>query len=174
MKNKAKLDALVAGAVEAEADPNRHVMEEAILATLAKVGPDNPFSFTFSQAFTSDAFVFSRSDLKAIADAAWDLICLDAVAADAVLIRDKLTAAGASVTDAILTGILDGSKAVDVTVAGQYIAKLTAQDRRRRALDAGREYQAKVEGMKEAGDIDAAFADLSKEEIGRASCRERV
>ena len=157
-----RLQGLVAGATEAEADQDRHRMEEAILATLAKAGPADPFRFTFAQAFTSDALTFSRSDLRAVAEAAWSLVCLDGVAADAVLFRGKLKEAGAAVPDAVLSGILDGSKAVDVSVAGQYIAKLTALDRRRRALDFGRDYLAKVEGMTAAGDVDAAFADLSK------------
>lgn len=157
-----RLQGLIAGATEAEADQDRHRMEEAILATLAKAGPADPFRWTFAQALTSDVLTFSRSDLRAIAEALWSLVCLDGVAADAVLLRDKLKDAGAAVPDAVLSGILDGSKAVDTTVAGQYIAKLSALDKRRRALDFGRDYLAKVEGMTDAEDLDAAFADLSK------------
>ena len=99
-----RLQGLVAGATEAEADQDRHRMEEAILATLAKAGPADPFRFAFAQAFTSDSLTFSRSDLRAVADALWEVVCLGGVAADAVLLRDKLKEAGASVSDAVLSG----------------------------------------------------------------------
>ena len=70
---KAELDALAAGAVEAEADPDRHGMEEAILATLVREGPDRPFCGTFYEAHTAKKLTFSRADLRAFADAAWSL-----------------------------------------------------------------------------------------------------
>lgn len=157
---KAKLDALVAGAKEAEADPERHLIEEAILATVAKAGPRDPFRFTFSQALLTGAIIFSRGDLAEVAEAIWSSVCHDGVAADEVLIRDKLKASAEKVEDAVLKGILDGSKAVDVTVAAEYIAKLTKLDRRRRAYAFGMDYLKAVEG---AGDLDAAFANLSKQ-----------
>ena len=62
-KGKERLDGLTDTATEAEVDPDRHRMEEAILATLAKGGPDDPFNETFFRAFNNGSLTFSRSDL---------------------------------------------------------------------------------------------------------------
>jgi replicative DNA helicase len=138
-------------AQEAEADPDRHHIEEAILATLAKVGPGDPFADAFSLAYTSGALTFSRSDLKAIGDALHEDICLQGVPADAVLLRDKLKTAGAKVPDAVLTDILSGSKAVDAAVALLYIEKLNRLDKYRALDESVREYAKAVESIKKKG-----------------------
>jgi len=147
-----RLQGLAAGATEAEADPDRHRKEEAVLATVAKVGlADQALWHGFA------ALTWSRSDFAAIAEGVWTCI-LDAVAVHPDTVKARLPKGGPAVPDAVLSGILDGSKAVDVTVAREYIGTLTTLDKRRRALDAGREYLAKVE----AGDVDAAVGGLVK------------
>ena len=144
-------------AQEAEADPDRHHMEEAILATLAKAGPGDPFADAYSMAYISETLTFSRSDLKAIGDALHEDICLQGVPADAVLLRDKLRAAGAKVADAVLKVILDGSKAVDAAVALLYIEKLNRLDKYHALDESGREYLKAIETIKKKG--------LSPEEV---------
>lgn len=149
-------------AQEAEADPDRHVMEEATLATVAKGGPDDPFNETFLQAFTQGTLTFSRSDLGAIGKAIHETV-LQRVVADEVLLRDKLHSAGATVEDEVLKGILDGSKAVDVAVARAYIEKLHALDVYRLADNIGRDYLKGIERAKQEGrEVEPAFADLLK------------
>jgi len=159
---KPGMEGLAAGATEAEADPGRHGMEEAILATLAKAGTADPFRFTFDNPYSVGTLTFSRSDLVHIAEALWALV-KRGVAVDAVLVRDKLKGAGVSVPEAVLADILSGSKAVDATVAGEYIAKLVTFDRIRGAKQVGLEYLKRVEGLEDAADVDAAFAVLTKE-----------
>jgi len=138
-------------AQEAETDLDRHQMEEAILATLAKVKPGDPFADAYSMAYTSGALTFSRSDLKAVGDALHEDICLQGVPADAVLLRDKLRAAGAKVADAVLKVILDGSKAVDAAVALLYIEKLNRLDKYHALDESGREYLKAIETIKKKG-----------------------
>ncbi|MFA5080854.1 MAG: DnaB-like helicase C-terminal domain-containing protein, partial [Candidatus Paceibacterota bacterium] len=157
-KGKAHLDKLVAGAVEAEADPDRHVMEEAILATVARHGLE---AQALWHGFAD--LTWSRMDFAAIASALWDGI-VEGVAADPVVIRGKLKAADAKVEDAVLAGILDGSKVKDVSVAEAYIRIMDKQDRFRRAEDMVRDMAAAVAKSKESGgDIDAAVAGLLKD-----------
>jgi len=164
----AKLDALVTGAVEAEADPDRHVMEEAILATVARHGLE---AQAIWHGFADLAW--SRTDFAAIASALWDGI-VEGVAADPVVIRGKLKD-GVQVEEAVLAGILDGSKVKDVSVAEAYIRIMDKQDRWHRAADAGREYLDKVEKSKaEGGDIDAAVAGLLKDTFSLAHGKKLV
>jgi len=166
---KADLDALVAGAVEAEADADRHVMEEAVLATVARHGLEAADLWT-----GFNGLAWSRKDFAAIANALWEGV-VEGVKADAVLIRSKLTAAGAQVEDAVLTGILDGSKVRDVSVAVAYVRRMEGQDRLSRAEAAGREYLAKVEKAKAAGgDVDAAVAGLLKDAFSLAKDKKLV
>jgi len=138
-------------AQEAEADPDRHRMEEAILATLAKAGPGHPFADTYSLVYTSGALTFSRSDLKAVGKILHEDICLQGVPADKVLLRDKLRAAGVKVADAVLTDILDGSKAVDAAVARLYIEKLNRLDKYHALDESGQEYLKAIETIKKKG-----------------------
>jgi len=160
-----RLQDLISGAQDAEADRDRHRLEEAVLSTLARQQPGDPFCGTFGTAFLSGALVFSRADLQDIAQAVWALIGQGGIVADSILVRDRLADAQA-VTDVVLTGILDGTKAVDVTVAGEYIRKLTALDRYRRADSVGRAYLAAVARAKTAGtDPDAAVAELLKDTL---------
>jgi len=167
-KDKTKLDELVAGAVEAEADPDRHVMEEAILATVARHGLE---AQALWHGFADLAW--SRTDFAAIADALWDGI-VEGVKADPVVIRGKLKD-GVRVEDAVLTGILDGSKVKDVSIAKAYIRIMDKQDRFHRAADAGREYLDKVEKAKaEGGDVDAAVAGLLKDTFSLAHGKKLV
>jgi replicative DNA helicase len=168
-----RLQGLVAGATEAEADQDRHRMEEAILATLAKAGTADPFRFTFDEAYSAGTLTFSRADLRNIADALSELV-KRRVVVDTVLVRDTLKDAEVSVPDAVLSDILAGSKAVDATVAGEYIKKLAAFDLCRRAEEAGCEYLAKVKVMKGAADVAAAFADLSKAVFSLAHAKKLV
>jgi len=164
---KADLDGLVAGAVEAEADTDRHVMEEAVLATVARHGLE---AADLWHGF--NVLEWSRKDFAAIADALWEGI-VERVKADAVLIRSKLK--DARVEDAVLTGILDGSKVRDVSVAVAYVRRMEGQDRLVRAEAAGREYLAKVEKAKtEGGDVDAAVAGLLKDAFSLAKDKKLV
>lgn len=162
MTAKPDLKDLVASAGEAEVDQDRHRMEDAVLATLAQTRPGDTFRGTFSQAWQSGTFTFSRRDQRAVAEAIWKLTCLDGIAGDVVLTRDALKQAGVSVPDAVLKDVFDQLKAVDVTVAETYIGKLSFLDRRRRARDLGRDYMEAVERMNDAAGLDVAFADLSK------------
>ena len=154
----AKLDTLVAGAMEAEADQDRHQIEEAILATVARAGQD---ASTLWEAFTAYES-WQRTDFKAIADALFQLN-LEGIKPDAILIRGKLTAAGATVEDAVLDGILDGAKAKDVSIAEAYIAKLKEQDRWHELKAAGQIYLADVDkAIREGKSADEAFPELVK------------
>jgi replicative DNA helicase len=146
-----RLNERMDAATEAEADPDRHQMEEAILATLAKAGPGDPFADAYSMAYTSEALTFSRSDLKAVGDALHENICLQGVPAAVVLLRDKLRAAGAKVEDGVLTVILDGSKAVDAAVALLYIKKLNRLDQYHALRESGREYNRAIETIIKKG-----------------------
>ena len=148
---KDRLKERMDNAQEAEADPDRHRMEEAILATLAKAGPGHPFADTYSLVYTSGALTFSRSDLKAVGAALHENICLQGVPADKVLLRDKLRAAGAKVADAVLTVILDGSKAVEVEVARLYMGKLRRLDEYHALDESGQEYLKAIEVVKKKG-----------------------
>ena len=147
------------GAQEAEADRDRHRMEEAILATLAAAGPGHDFSDTFSRAWADGQLTFSRSDLQVVAGALRSMVCGEDIAADLVLLRDRT---GGKVKDDVLEGILDGTKVVDSTVAREYIAKLAALDRYRRAWAAGQDYLKAVDKARQEGDPEAASADLLK------------
>jgi replicative DNA helicase len=146
-----RLNVSMDNATEAEADPDRHQMEEAILATLAKVKPGDPFADAYSMAYTSGTLTFSRSDLKAVGAALHENICLQGVPADDVLLRDKLRAAGAKVTDAVLKVILDGSRAVDAAVALLYIEKLNRLDKYHALDESGQEYLKAIETIKKKG-----------------------
>ena len=169
MENNPALDALVAGAVEAEADPDRHVMEEAVLATVAKHGLDAKDLWNGFNSLT-----WSRADHGALSDAIWACV-VDRTPADLVLIRAKLKDAGARVEDNVLTGILDGSKVRDPAVALRYIGIMERQDRFSRAAVAGLEYMAKVESAKaEGGDVDAAVAGLLKDTFALAAGKKLV
>ena len=148
---KDRLKERMDNAQEAEADPDRHRMEEAILATLAKAGPGHPFADTYSLVYTSETLTFSRTDLKAVGAALHEDICLQGVPADAVLLRDKLRAAGAKVADAVLTVILDGSKAVEVEVARLYMEKLRRLDEYHALDESGQEYLKAIEVVKKKG-----------------------
>lgn len=138
-------------AQEAEADPDRHQMEEAILATLAKAGPGHPFADTYSLVYTSGALTFSRSDLKAVGKILHEDICLQGVPADKVLLRDKLRAAGEKGAEKVLTVILDGSKAVEVEVARLYMEKLQRLDEYHALDESGQEYLKAIEVVKKKG-----------------------
>lgn len=157
--NAKKKDALadqlaVAQEQEAGSERDRHLMEEAVLTTLARDLPAGPFVGVFADAFIAGNLTFSRGDLAAVAGALWELAG-NMVAADKVLVRDKLAKPDA-VSDEVMARILDRTRAVDATVAGEYIRKLAALDLKRRALDAGREYLAKVE----AGAVEDGVGEL--------------
>ena len=143
---------------EAGTERNRHLMEEAILATLARDLPAGPFVGIFADAFNAGNLTFSRGDLNAVAGALWELAA-GGVAADKVLIRDHLPKSVA-VSDDVLTGILDGSKKRDASVAGEYIKQLVAWDKVRRAQEAGREYLALVEQGKVEAATDGLVRDV--------------
>lgn len=172
-KGRAKLDELAAGAVEAEADRDRYRMEEAILASAAASKPDNPFHWTFLKAFPGK-LTFSRSDLAAIAQAVRSCM-VERIAPDDIIIRDRLKSARADVKDGVLTAILDGSKAVDGSVAEVYIGKLDALDRFRRADAAGHSYlSAVLKAKDEGGDVDAAVGNLLKAVFDLAQSKKLV
>jgi len=174
-KKRGGLDALAAGATEAEADPGRQDIETAILATAAAGPLDAPFQSEFVAALGT--FAFSRSDLGAIAGALSDCI-LEGQAPDKVIILDRLTRAGKKAQPDVLRDILDGSKAVDVTTARAYVAKLQALDRYRNAEaileDARRQL---TESRKKAGtgqDVDAVFGDVAKALFDQAQGRRLI
>ena len=148
---KDRLKERMDNAQEAEADPDRHHMEEAILATLATAAFDQD-----EVAHAARSVAWSRSDFGAIAAALIESITEGKVP-DLVVIADKLRSARARIKDAILTDIMEGKKAKGVSVILDYIGIIHAQDKRRAAEAFGLEY---LKAIKE-GDIDAAFADLA-------------
>jgi len=172
---KKTLDALAAGATEAEADQGRQGIEAAVLATAAKVPLDDPFQADFIAA--GGTFAFSRSDLGAIAGALSDCI-LAGLTPGAVIVQDHLTRAGKTVQPDVLRGILDGSQAVDVTTARAYIAKMQAWDRYRGAEAVLEDCRRTLtEARKKAGtgqDVDAVFGDVAKMLFDRAQERRLI
>lgn len=92
-----------------EPGPDDHHM--AVLATAAKAGPGtDTFCSLFALLYESGKMTTSRTDLAAIAKALYECLCLERVAPDAAMIREKLRAAGVTVQDSLLEGIIDGSK----------------------------------------------------------------
>jgi len=157
-----KLDEKIETAHEAEVDPDRHQMEEAILATVAAVGPDDPFAGEYSRAYFDEGLTFDRADLEAVGRALRSLVCTEGKPADLILLKDKLSSAGVKVEGAVLEGILDRSKAKDPEVARAYIKKIHALNKYRAADAVGREYQKAIEkGKKEGEDPEAAFSILT-------------
>jgi len=164
-ERKKDIEEKMNAAREAEVDPDRYQMEEAILATIAKVGPDDPFAITFDKTYGEEMLAFSQPDLEAIARALWSLVCLNLTVVDPILLRSRLQASGEGekVHDAVLTGILDGSKAVDASVARGYIEKLHILHKYDAAKAAGHEYLNAIEKAKKEGeDVEGVVADLSK------------
>ena len=155
---KDKLDT----AQEAEADPDRHLMEEAILATLATAAFDQD-----EVALAARSVTWSRSDFGAIAAALVETITEGKVP-DLVVIADKLRSA--RIQDAVLTDIMDGKHAKDPSVILDYIKIIHVQDRRRAAEAVGREY---LKAVKE-GDLDTAFGDLVGKVIDLATDRKLI
>ena len=155
---KDKLDT----AQEAEADPDRHLMEEAILATLATAAFDQD-----EVALAARSVTWSRSDFGAIAAALVETITEGKVP-DLVVIADKLK--GARIQNAVLSDIMVGKHAKDPSVILDYIKILHAQDRRRAAEAVGREY---LKAVKE-GDLDTAFGDLVGKVIDLATDRKLI
>ena len=169
MTAEKKLGDLVAGATEAEPVADRHAMEEAVLATVARHGMNAPKLW---EAFFRVAW--SRSDFASIARALQNRLPGED-APDLILLRGNVQKAGGVVTDAVLTAVLDGSKVKPVTVAEEYVRIMQGQDRIGRAEDAGREFTAAVEKAKRDGtDPEAAFAALLKDVISLAERKELV
>lgn len=153
---KKKLDTLVAAAVEVETDLDRHDMEAAVLATVARHGLDSVELWHGAADLT-----WSRADHGAIYTALADCL-IEKTTPDLILIRDRLK--DKKIEDAVLAGILDGSKAKDLSVAVRYLDIMSRQDRLRRAEEAGRDYLSAVERAKTEGrDVDAAIAGLLKD-----------
>lgn len=155
---KKKLDKLVADAVEVETDLDRHGMEAAVLATVARHGLDSADLWHGAADLT-----WSRADFGAIYEALTDCLT-EGTTPDLILIRDKLK--DIKVEDAVLTGILDGARAKDLSVAVRYLGIMSRQDRLRRAEEAGRDYLSAVEKAKTEGrDVDTAVAGLLKDAV---------
>jgi len=143
IEQRSRLEHLVADATDAETERDRRHMEEAILATVAKAGPSDPIRWEFVKALMAEEMTFTQTDLAAIAVALRRTIEGGNVT-DTILIQDKLPT-GATVPEAVLKDVLEGSKAKDVPVALEYIEKLASQDRRKRAADALRNALAALE-----------------------------
>ena len=166
-KGKERLDGLTDTATEAEADPDRHRMEEAILATLATAAWDQEVI-----AHAARNVSWSRSDLGAIAAALIESVT-EGVVIDKVIISDKLRSA--KIQDAVLADIIEGKLAKDITVALAYIDKLHALDKYRRAHAAGLDYLKEVEKAKQdGGEIEGAFAVLSRKVFDLATEKKLV
>lgn len=155
---KAKLDALAAGAKEAEADPERHRKEAAVLATVAAKGRADPELWS---GFT--VLTWSRADHEAIAAAIWSCF-LDEVEVHSDTVKKRLPKDAATIAPEVLAGILDGSKAVDVTVARDYMKTLGELDRIRQAEAAVRDFESVIGEAKraqDAGKLEDAFGRLT-------------
>jgi replicative DNA helicase len=154
-KGKERLNTLADTATEAEADPDRYHMEDAVLATLAS----DPFDQE-DIAHAARTITWSRKEVGAIAAALIECVT-EGTVPNIVIIKGKLRSAGAKVQDAVLAGIMDEKKAVDVTQARAYIEKLYALDGYRRAHAAGLEYLKAVEKAKQdGGKVKATFVKL--------------
>ena len=143
-----RLKDIIDNAQEAEADPDRHHMEEAILATLATTAWDQD-----EVARAARTVIWSRSDFGAIAAALVETITEGKVP-DLVVIKNKLRSA--RIQDAVLTDIMEGKKAKDASVILDYIKIMHAQNKRRAAEAFGREYMSAIKEV----DTEAAFSDL--------------
>lgn len=156
-KDKSKLDtfAEAGGKVAVESDPQRQLMEEAILATVAihglgsgKVWPG------------FNTLAWSRADFAAIAGPLGDCI-RSKIRPDPVIIKDRLN--GVRVEDKILAGILDGSKARDISTVEGYIDLIERQDHLARTEELARALE--VRGKNEnttRREINAAITSLKK------------
>lgn len=151
--NSSPLDALAAGAVEAETEAGRHRKETAILATVARVGLADS---TLWNGFK--ALRWSRADFEAIAGGIWTCL-LDRVALHPDTVRARMGDQAPEIPDAILSELLSGSQAVDVTVAREYVETLADQDRRRELVSASHKYRKRLE---DGEDPDAALSELLK------------
>lgn len=155
-KDKERLGALAADAMKADADYDRHHMEETVLATMA------------SDSFKQNALAHAAQDVswspgvKAIAAALIESV-MEGIVPDKAVIADKLRSSGAKIRDAILTDIFDGKKARDISVCLAYVEKLNALDKYRDAHIAGLDYLKAVAKTKEAGGkVEIALVDLSQ------------
>jgi replicative DNA helicase len=161
------LDDPMDGVTEAKADPDRHHMEEAVLATLAKGGPDDPFQEVFLDAYINGTLTFSRSDLDEVAKVLMALICVEGRIADEVIVRGKLQSIPAV---EVLPRILGGSRAVDTDTARAYIGKLHELDMLRGVERLGDIFRKSIDHIKtkggdirnKGGDIMAAMTDLAQ------------
>ncbi len=158
----AALDAMTASAKEAETFEGQHEMEEAVLATLAKVGPDDPFRFAFMEAYESRHLDFSRHDLRDIACALSEIVCHKGRPADKALIHDALKKAGADAPEGILNPILAGSKAKDPRVAEGYIERLSAENLKVKACQAIEQCSKEVDELKTDEGMEAIVGGLLK------------
>jgi replicative DNA helicase len=167
LEGKKKLDKVIAAAQEGDPE-DRHRKEEAILATVAACKLDDPFLSEFAIAHVGRDLTFTRDDLDAVADGvAACVISRVAVHPDTVRARLK---EGADVSDAVLRGVLDGSKAVDVTVAQEYFKALAFLDKVRGLEDIARELKAEAVRLRaKGGDPEVAFGEAVKKflDIGR-------
>jgi len=145
-----RLKDIIDNAQEAEADPDRHHMEEAILATLATAGWDQD-----EIALAARSVAWSRADYKAIAAALIESITEGKVP-DKVVIADKLK--GARIQDAVLSDVMEGKKAKDPSVIVDYVEIMNAQDKQRAAETFGLDY---MKAIKEGG-TEVAVAELLK------------
>jgi len=139
-------------AQEAEADLDRHYMEEAVLATLATAAWDKD-----QVAQAARTINWSRADFGAIASALTDAVTELGVT-DRILIEKKLRSA--RIRPELLADIMEGKKAKDVSVILEYVEIMHTQDKTHAAKAFGREYLKAIESGD--GDLDAAFADLIK------------
>jgi replicative DNA helicase len=159
-EEKKILDDPIDKSTEAELDLDRHRMEEAVLATLAKCGPEDPFSETFLEAYNKRTLTFSRSDLEEVAKVLKDFVCIDGRIADEVLVRGKLRSIPAM---EVLPRILSGARAVDTDTARAYVDRIHALDTPRGAERLGDLYRKGFEGIKhKSGGIKEVLTGLAR------------
>lgn len=153
------LEGLMDNAQEAETDPDRHLMEEAILATLATADSAGQDQI----AIAAESITCWRSDFGAIAAAMLSSLT-EGTPIEKTVIKNKLRAAiiKVEVKDNVLTDILAGTEKRDVFVALAYIKRINALDKWRDAETLGQHYLSLIEKAKEEGrNIDAFVADLA-------------
>lgn len=150
MNGKEKLEGLTAAAVEAETEEEikagRRRKEAAILATVAKVGMGD------SDLWEAFRGLEWQVDYETVAAAI--LSCLtEGVAIHPDTVKKRLSR---PVPKGVLEDILNGSKAVEASIAKDYAEDLGKLDRENRALEAAVTFKAAVK----AGKIDTAPAAL--------------
>lgn len=136
------MEELIVNALEAEADPNRHCQEKAILATIIKTGVNGDFALEVFRT-PEEVPIFSRSDCKLVWRAVWRSIA-DQIPFDRLLIADQV----GSDPEGIVAAVFDQVNAVEIPVAREYVKRITAIEKKRALVGLASKFAATVDQVK--------------------------